>query len=87
MLELNWARTKTVSAVSAGFILLNSIAGLMGSWRSGVGVPGMTGGLLGVALLGGAIGSYWVGLAVVGCSDQTGWGVSFGVASVKLLLG
>ena len=79
MLELNWAKTKTVSAVSAGFILLNAIAGLMGSWRSWVGVPGMTGGLLGVALLGGAllggaIGSYWVGLAVVGCSDQTGLG-------------
>ena len=36
MVELNWTKTKTVSAVSAGFILLNSIAELMGSWRSGV---------------------------------------------------
>lgn len=87
MLELNWARTKTVSAVSAGFILLNSIAGLMGSWRSGVGVPGMTGGLLGVALLGGAIGSYWGAWRLSDVAIKRVLGGVLGVASVKLLLG
>jgi uncharacterized protein len=59
MLMGGWAKTKTVSAVSAGFIFLNSIAGLLGNWRAIGSLPEITGQLLGLALCGGAIGSYW----------------------------
>ena len=87
MLELNWARTKTVSAVSAGFIFLNSIAGLMGSWRSGVMLPGMTGGLLAAAMLGGAIGSYWGAWRLSNLAIKRVLGGVLAIAGMKLLLG
>ncbi len=58
MLMRGWASMKTVSAVSAGFIFLNSIAGLLGNWRAIGTLPEITAPLLGLALVGGAIGSY-----------------------------
>jgi hypothetical protein len=59
MLTGRWAEIKTVSAVSAGFILLNSIAGLLGNWRAIGSLPAITVRLFLLALFGGAIGSYW----------------------------
>jgi hypothetical protein len=55
---MGWARTKTASAVSALFILVNSLAGLLGHWSAAKGVPPFAGTLAAAALAGGAAGSY-----------------------------
>jgi uncharacterized membrane protein YfcA len=58
MLWMRWARTKTVAAVSALFILVNSLAGLTGNVGSTKQFPSFALVLLGVAIIGGAAGSY-----------------------------
>ncbi len=58
MLLCKWARTKQVAAVSAAFILLNSVSGLAGHLSKGGGVPIMAWQLAGAAILGGLAGSY-----------------------------
>jgi len=57
LLLLRWARTKTASAVSALFILVNSVAGLAGNFGSTQTLPPLSFALAGAALGGGAIGS------------------------------
>lgn len=59
MLWMRWARMKTVAAVSAMFILVNSIAGLAGNIGSTKNFPGFAPLLLGCAIIGGAAGSYF----------------------------
>ena len=59
LLFMRWARTKTVAAVSALFILLNSIAGLLGNWSSTARLPAFALILVGAAVTGGAAGSYF----------------------------
>ncbi|MDK9699342.1 MAG: sulfite exporter TauE/SafE family protein [bacterium] len=56
---LNWATPSQTSAIAAGFILLNSIAGLAGRFFTGVTVTTASIGFLAIAALGGFIGSYW----------------------------
>ncbi len=58
MLLLGWARTKETAAVSALFILVNSIAGLTGFLSSGRPLPTFTWGLAVVAVVAGFAGSY-----------------------------
>jgi uncharacterized membrane protein YfcA len=55
---MHWARTKTASAVSALFILVNSIAGLLGNFSATKIFPGFALPLALAAVLGGAVGSY-----------------------------
>src|SRR5262249_46361145 len=55
---LHWAPTKTASAISAMFILVNSIAGLLGNWSASRSFPAIAVPLAIAALIGGAIGSY-----------------------------
>lgn len=57
---LHWARTKTASAISALFILCNSIAGLVGNLSAARQLPDLIWPLLGAVLIGGAVGS-WLG--------------------------
>jgi uncharacterized membrane protein YfcA len=57
MLFLRFARTKTASAVSALFILVNSLAGLAGNFSSTQSLPPLSLVLAGAALAGGAVGS------------------------------
>ena len=59
LLLMRWARTKTVAATSALFILLNSIAGLAGNVSSTKNLPSFTFILLGAAAVGGGAGSYF----------------------------
>lgn len=59
MLLAGWARTKETAAVSAPFILVNSISGLVGFAQTDQPLPGFAWGLAIVAVLGGAIGSYF----------------------------
>jgi uncharacterized membrane protein YfcA len=59
VLTLRWAKTKPTAAVSALFILVNSIAGLLGNFRATNNFPSFGLILAAVALGGGAIGSYF----------------------------
>jgi hypothetical protein len=55
---LRWAGTKTASAISALFILVNSISGLLGNLTSTKELPFFALPVVGAAILGGSIGSY-----------------------------
>jgi uncharacterized membrane protein YfcA len=59
LLFANWARTKQASAVSALFILVNSIAGLIGFASARQSIPSLALYLAAAALIGGTIGSYF----------------------------
>lgn len=58
LLIRGWAHTRTAAAVSALFILVNSIAGLVGYFSSGRPVPSVAWVLALAAAAGGTIGSY-----------------------------
>lgn len=58
LIFMHWARTKTASAVSALFILVNSISGLLGNFSATKTFPAFALPLAGAAVLGGAVGSY-----------------------------
>jgi uncharacterized membrane protein YfcA len=60
MLLRGWARTKNVAAVSAVFILVNSISGLAGFLSTGRSIPEFTWWLAAMAVAGGTRGS-WLG--------------------------
>ena len=56
---MHWARTKTASATSALFILLNSASGLLGNLSATQTFPKFGISLLAAAGMGGAIGSWF----------------------------
>lgn len=58
LLFRHWARAKTASAVSALFILVNSIAGLLGNVTSTKAYPAFALVLVAAAVVGGSAGSY-----------------------------
>jgi len=58
LLFSNWAKTKQASAVSAAFILVNSVAGLAGFVSARQSIPALAFILSAAAIVGGAIGSY-----------------------------
>jgi uncharacterized membrane protein YfcA len=58
LIFMRWARTKTAAATSALFILLNSIAGLLGNLSATNSFPRFGISLLVAAAIGGAIGSH-----------------------------
>ncbi len=58
MLFAGWGKTKETAAVSAPFILVNSLSGLLGFMRTGAPVPEFVWGLAAVAVVAGLAGSY-----------------------------
>jgi uncharacterized membrane protein YfcA len=58
LIFMRWARTKTASAVSAMFILVNSISGLLGNISSTRALPLFALPMVVAAVAGGAAGSY-----------------------------
>ncbi|MBF3001666.1 MULTISPECIES: sulfite exporter TauE/SafE family protein [Pseudomonas] len=58
LIYCRWARVKTAAAISAPFILLNSLAALAGHWGSTSQLPENVWGLAMIALLGALIGSH-----------------------------
>jgi uncharacterized membrane protein YfcA len=58
LIVLKWAKTKTASATSVVFILLNSIAGLAGNFSATKEFPTFALTFAGVAVVGGTAGSY-----------------------------
>lgn len=59
LLVMRWAKTKTASATSALFILVNSISGLLGNFSSTQKIPGFVVPLLVAAVVGGTAGAYF----------------------------
>lgn len=57
MLFRRWAITRQVAAVSAAFVLVNSLSGLAGHWQSGQPIPCFALWLAPVVMAGGVIGS------------------------------
>jgi uncharacterized membrane protein YfcA len=60
LLLFRWGDAKTTAATSALFILVNSLAGLAGLWSGGATFDPRMLTWVGVALVGGAVGS-WLG--------------------------
>lgn len=58
LLLLHWAPVRRAAAVSAPFILVNSVAGLGGYMASGLGIPPVLLPLALAAMVGGTLGSY-----------------------------
>jgi len=59
LLLLNWGKAREVAGVSALFILCNSLAGLAGHLNATSHLPGFVPLIAGIALLGGALGSFY----------------------------
>ena len=59
LIFMKWAGTKSASAVSALFILVNSAAGLAGNFSATKSVPAFALSFAGVAIVGGTLGSYF----------------------------
>ena len=58
LIALRWARTKTASATSAVFILVNSASGLAGNLSATKAFPSMVATFALASIAGGALGSY-----------------------------
>ncbi len=59
LLFMHWARAKSAAAVSAVFILVNSVSGLLGNLSSTKSIPTFTAPLAVAAVVGGLAGSYY----------------------------
>jgi uncharacterized protein len=87
LLLLHWARAREAAAVSALFILLNSVAGLLGHYGSSRQFPTFAWGLLVAAGAGGAIGAYLGSRHLPPAVIRRVLGVVLVIAGAKLLLG
>ena len=86
LITLGWASPKRAAAISAPFILANSVVGLVGVLASGQRVPPEAAVLVPAALLGAAVGT-WIGLRFM--SEKTTRWMLAGIlafAGVRLLL-
>jgi uncharacterized protein len=86
LLWLRWASVKTASAVSAMFILVNSISGLLGNFSATRSVPSFAVILLVAALVGGSIGSYLGSHKLSHIAIQRLLSVVLTIAGLKLML-
>jgi hypothetical protein len=86
LLWMRWATTKTASAVSAVFILLNSLAGFAGAMTSNTQVPNHLLPLALAAILGGSIGATLGSFRLPVRSARTLLAIVMFIASAKLLI-
>lgn len=86
LLWMRWATTKTASAVSAVFILLNSIAGLAGTLTSNAHIPNNWLYLALAAVLGGTLGATLGSFRLPVRTARTLLAIVMLIASAKLLL-
>jgi len=82
---MKWARTKTAAAVSALFILVNSLAGLLGNLAGTNKVPFLAFPMVCAAVAGGTIGSYMGSRRFSPMSVRRLLGVVLVIAGFKLL--
>lgn len=83
---LGWARTKTAAAISAPFILCNSIAGLAGNFNATGAVPPPLLPLAAAVAVGGTMGSYLGSRRFPQATVKRLLGVVLVIASAKLTL-
>lgn len=83
---LKWGTIKETAAVSAAFILLNSMSGLVGQLSQGIQLAPEIGYMLTSAILGGLIGSYFGSFKITDRVLKYALSVVLMFASVKLLL-
>ena len=86
LLILNWADIKQTAGISALFIFVNSIAGLGGGFINGLQFNNAMLLMLGVALIGGFVGSYVGSCLLVPNTLKKVLAVVLLIASIKLLL-
>ncbi len=86
LLFMGWANSKTAAAVSALFILLNSMAGLLGTLSNTPSLPSFLLPLLLAAGLGGLVGSYFGSRKLNSHSIKRVLAVVLFIAGAKLLL-
>lgn len=86
LLLAGWARTKTASAVSAAFILANSVAGLAGNLAATREFPPIAIALMVAAVAGGSIGSYLGSSRLAPALIKRLLAVVLVIAGVKLLV-
>ncbi len=82
---LKWGNMKQTAAVSAAFILVNSVSGLTGQWSAGINFAPQMGGMLAVAVLGGLFGSHLGSIRFPENTLKYALVVVLGFASIKLL--
>jgi hypothetical protein len=85
LIFMRWARTKTASAVSALFILLNSVSGLLGNVSATKSFPGFGLSLLAAAGIGGAIGSHLGSRRLPAMAVKRLLGIVLVIAGLKLV--
>lgn len=82
---LKWGTMKETAAVSAAFILVNSISGLFGQFSQGIQLAPEIGTMLAAAILGGLIGSYMGSYKITDKALKYALSVVLTFASYKLL--
>jgi uncharacterized protein len=86
LILMHWARTKSASAVSALFILLNSASGLAGNISATKSFPAFTWALVMAAVIGGTIGSYFGSRRLPHTAIKRLLAVVLTIAGFKLIL-
>lgn len=86
LILMHWARTKSASAVSALFILLNSASGLAGNFSATKSFPGFAWGLVIAAVIGGSIGSWFGSRRLPHLAIKRLLAVVLTIAGCKLIL-
>jgi uncharacterized membrane protein YfcA len=86
LILMRWARTKSASAVSALFILLNSASGLAGNFSATKSFPTFAWALVLAAVIGGSIGSYFGSRRLPHMAIKRLLAVVLTIAGLKLLL-
>ena len=82
---LKWGTMKETAAVSAAFILVNSIAGLIGQFSQGIQLAPEIGTMLSAAILGGLLGSYMGSYKITDKALKYALSVVLTFASFKLM--
>lgn len=86
ILMFHWANMKQTAAVSALFIFVNSIAGLIGLLSKGTAIDPVVYGWLAVAFIGGLLGAYYGRNKFSNTILKRALAIVLVIASVKLLL-
>jgi uncharacterized membrane protein YfcA len=82
---LKWGTMKQTAAVSAAFILANSVSGLIGQFSQGIRLAPEIGAMLAAAVLGGIAGSYLGSYKISDKALKYALSVVLSMASFKLL--
>lgn len=86
LLFMRWATTKTAAAVSALFILVNSVSGLLGNISATKSIPSLALPLGVAVILGGAMGSYLGSKKLQSTTIKRLLAVVLTIAGIKLIL-